>query len=278
MLLSSNAALRTSAQVMSVIEKPELTKKTMRVEEKVRTEKCRVDIASDGIQTSVAKYCCRLRPYWEIQLMVAVKAVRRSCKVNPASLLFPLAERSLKSDPSTFFASRSCSFPCQTILAVQYSNGHVKKLRPISRRAPSRGELVADMKAEIAIGEPSLHMRSIRLMTALSRDRSYGGWSLSAAPAATIVGTQSRSMETRLASRDNRSKIPSARIRRKRASFHWCSFNGRASVGSVVGSVDAGTSSCTSLVMMMAQQTQAAMTKTRLTEIVVKRVRSRDGA
>ena len=250
----------------------------MRVDEKVRMEKCRVDMASDGIQTSVAKYCCRLRPYWEIQPKVDLKAVRRSCKVKPASLLFPLAERSLKSDPSTTFASRSCSFPCQRVLAVQYSNGQVMRLRPISRRAPSRGDSVADMKAEIAIGEPSLQMRSIRLMTALSRDRSYGGWSLSATPAATIVGTQSRSMETRLASRDNRSKIPSARIRRKRASFHWCSFNGRASVGSVVGSVDVGTSSCTSLLMMTAQQTQAAMTTTRLTETVVKRVRSRDGA
>ena len=62
-LLSSNAALRTSAHVMSVMEKPELTRKTMRVDEKVRTEKCRLDMASEGIQISVAKYCCKLRPY-----------------------------------------------------------------------------------------------------------------------------------------------------------------------------------------------------------------------
>ena len=62
-LHSSNAPLSTSAHVMSVIEKPELTRKTMRVDEKVRTEKCRLDIASEGIQTSVAKYCCRFCPY-----------------------------------------------------------------------------------------------------------------------------------------------------------------------------------------------------------------------
>ena len=62
-LLSSNAALRTSAHVMRVMEKPELTRKTMRVEEKVRTEKCRLDIASEGIQISVEKYCRKLRPY-----------------------------------------------------------------------------------------------------------------------------------------------------------------------------------------------------------------------
>ncbi len=62
-LLSSKAALRTSAHVMSVMEKPELTRKTMRVGAKVRIEKCRVDMASEGIQTSVVKYCCKLRPY-----------------------------------------------------------------------------------------------------------------------------------------------------------------------------------------------------------------------
>ncbi len=62
-LLSSKAALKTSAHVMSVMEKPELTRKTMRVGAKVRIEKCRLDMASEGIQTSVPKYCCKLRPY-----------------------------------------------------------------------------------------------------------------------------------------------------------------------------------------------------------------------
>ena len=134
------------------------------------------------------------------------------------------------------------------------------------------------MKAEIAIGEPSLQMRSIRLMAALRRDRSYDGCCLSVVPAATIVGSQSRSMEMRLVSRDNLSKIPKARIKRKMASFPRCSFNGRPSVGSIVGSVDMGTPSRTSLAMMMTQQTQAAITTIRLTETVVKSVRSRDGA
>ena len=97
-------------------------------------------------------------------------------------------------------------------------------------------------------------------------------------PVATIVGTQSRSMETRFASRDNLSITPRARIRRKITSFHWCSFNGRASVGSIALSVDVGISGCTSLVMMTAQQTQAAITTTRLTKTVVKRVRNLDGA
>ena len=213
--LSSNAALRTSAHVMSVIEKPELTKKTMRVEEKVRTEKCRVDIASEGIQTCVAKYCCRLHPYWEIQPSTALKTLNN---LIPSS--FSVAASSLTSDPSETFSSCSCSFPSQAILAVQYSKGQVRKLRQISRTAPSRGDLVADMKAEIAIGAPSLQMRSIRLMTALRRDRSYMGCFLSAVPAVTIVGTQSRSMETRLASRDSLSTIPKARSRRNIASFH----------------------------------------------------------
>ena len=171
-LLSSNAALRTSAHVMSVMEKPELTRKTMRVDEKVRTEKCRLDMASDGIQTSVPKYCCRLHPYWTTQPDVALRASRRLCKVKPAPSLRPLIAHSLTPDPSTTFSCRSCSLPCQTSLAVQYSNGQVRKLRPISRTAPSRGEFVADMKAEIAIGEPSLHMRSMRLITALRRERS----------------------------------------------------------------------------------------------------------
>ncbi len=134
------------------------------------------------------------------------------------------------------------------------------------------------MKAEIAIGDPSLQTRSMRLMTALRWVRSYVSCCLSVVPAAAMVGTQSRSMETRLANRDNLSNIPSAKIRRKIASFHWCSFNGRASVGSLAPSVDVGTSSCTSWVMMKAQQTQAAITTTRLTETVVKSVRSRDGA
>lgn len=219
-LLISKAALRTSAQVMSVIEKPELTRKTMRVDEKVRIEKCRVDMASEGIQTSVLKYCCRLRPYWENQPRTALRALRRLSEVKPTPSWLPLTAISLASDTSTTFSSRSCSLPCQTILAVPYSKGQVMRLRPISRIAPSRGDLVADMKAEIAIGDPSLQMRSIRLMTALRRDKSYGGCCLSVAPAVTIVGTQSRSMEIRLASRDNLSEIPSANIRRKVASFH----------------------------------------------------------
>lgn len=148
----------------------------------------------------------------------------------------------------------------------------------MSKIAPRRGEWVVDMKAETAIGDPSLQMRSTRLITALRRDRSYGGCCLSVAPAATIVGTQSRSIETRFASRDNRSKIPNARIKRKTASLHWCSFSGRASVGSMAPSVASGASFRTSFVIMAAQQTQAAMTTTRLTETVVKRVRSREGA
>ena len=186
----------------------------MRVEEKVRTEKCRVDIASEGIQTCVAKYCCRLRPYCEIQPSTAMKTLKNLVPVS-----FSVAASSLASNPSRSFSSCSCSFSCQTVFAVQYSKGQVSKLRQISRTAPSRGDLVADMKAEITIGDPSLQMRSIRLMTALRRDRSYMGCFLSAVPAVTIVGTQSRSMETRLASRDNLSKIPNARIRRNIASF-----------------------------------------------------------
>ena len=250
----------------------------MRVDEKLRIEKCRVDIASEGIQTSVEKYCCKLRPYSRIQFEVALRALRRSCKEKPAPLLFSLAADFLKSNPSSTFASLSCSSPCQTFLAVQYSTGQVRKLRPISRNAPSRGELVADMKAEMAIGEPILQMRSIRLMTALRRDRSYGACCLSiAGETATIVGTQSRSMETRLATLDNLSRIPNARMRRKVASFHWCNFSGRASLDSM-GPLVGGTSSCTSFVMMKAQQTQAAMTTTRLIATVVKRVFSRDGA
>ena len=214
-LLSSNAALRTSAHVMSVMEKPELTRKTMRVEEKVRIEKCRVDIASEGIQTCVAKYCCRLRPYCDIQPITA-----SNTSENLVPVLFSVAASSLTSDSSRSFSSCSCSLPCQTVLAVQYSKGQVRKLRLINRIAPSRGDLVADMKAEISIGDPSLQIRSIRLMTALRRDRSYMGCCLSAVPAVTIVGTQSRSMETRLVIRDNLSKIPNARISRKTASFH----------------------------------------------------------
>ncbi len=198
--------------------------------------------------------------------------------MKPAPPLLPLAAISLIPDPSTTLSSCSNWFPWQTALAVQYSSGQVTRLRPISRNAPSRGDWVADMKAEIAIGDPSLQMRSMRLMTALRWVRSYVGCCLSVVPAAAMVGTQSRSMETRLASRDNLSNIPSARIRRKIASFNWCSFNDRASLGFVAPSVDVGTSSCTLWVTMKAQQTQAAITTTRLTKTVVKSVRSRDGA
>ena len=95
---------------------------------------------------------------------------------------------------------------------------------------------------------------------------------------ATIVGTQSRSTEMRFASRDSLSKMPRIKIRIKRASFHRCSFNGRALGESTADLVDVGTSSLSSFLIMIAQQTQAAITTTRLTDTVVRSVRRRDGA
>ena len=134
------------------------------------------------------------------------------------------------------------------------------------------------MNMENRIGEPNLQTKSMRLMTAFKCVKSYRTSCFSPAWLLARVGNQSRSIETRFANRESLSIIPRAKIARKTTSLNWVTARGRASSFGAFGSFDRGADVRALFPMIKAQQRQAATTTIRLTEIVVRRVRRREGA
>ena len=178
---------------------------------------------------------------------------------------------------SAFF-SRSRVLSCQTVRAVQYSNGQETQLRAIIATAPSRLDLVADMNIDITIGAPSLQIKSIRDIAAFNCVRSYGVSPLSDSMVVANTGTQSRSIEMRLARRESLSMTPRAKIIRKIVSLNPPTDSGRGRSTEALGSGGEAVSLRPSCVMTITQQKQASMTTMRFTVMVVRSVLRRDGA
>ena len=180
-------------------------------------------------------------------------------------------------EAAVFLSSCNWRLPCQAFRAVQYSKGQVSRLSAIIATAPSHVDLVVDMNTDITMGAPSLQIKSMRDITAFRCVSSYFAGSFSWIAAVANVGTQSRSMEMRFATRDSLSTTPRANIMRKTASLNSPTANGLGGCSGFLDSEGTSSPSWPSLVMMTAQQEQARITTRRLIATVVRRVWRREG-